>query len=192
MPLSQRIQDQFQTSIQTLIDAATIIGEPIGDAARLMTDCFLSEGKIMVCGSGASGLTARYMAAILSDRLEKDRPGLAAIALQAESVALVDDGDPPLGFPRQVAALGHPGDILFAISTYGQTRGVIEAARAAHERDMRVVALTGGDGGMLAEHLREDDILICVPAESPLRIHETQLLTIHCLCDGVDFFLLGA
>jgi D-sedoheptulose 7-phosphate isomerase len=192
MPLTQRIHDQFQASIQILADAADSLVEPIGQASRVMTDCLLGEGKILTCGLGPSGLASQHLAAILSGRLEKDRPGLASIALRAEGAAIVDDTDPAQGFARQVAALGHPGDILVAFSTYGHALAVVEAVRAAQERDMRVVVLAGGDSGMLGEILTENDILICVPAESAPRIHETIMLTVHCLCDGIDFFLLGA
>jgi D-sedoheptulose 7-phosphate isomerase len=192
MLLNQRIHDQFQASIQILIDAADSLAEPIGQASRVMTDCLLGEGKILTCGVGPSALASQHLAAILSDRLDKDRPGLSSIALRGEGAAMVDDADPAQGFARQVSALGHPGDILVVFSTYGQALGVVEAARAAQEGDMRVVALTGGDGGMVGEILGENDILICVPAESAQRIHETILLTVHCLCDGIDFFLLGA
>jgi len=192
MPLTQRIQDQFQSSIQTLTHAAEVLTEPIAHASRLMTDCLLQEGKIIACGSGASGLAARHLVGILAYRLEQDRPGLAAITLQGDGGALLDDADPARCFARQIAALGHPGDILLAISTFGQARSVIEAAHAAREREMRIIALTGGDGGALAEMLDEQDLLICVPAESPARIQESLLLSIHCLCDGIDFYLLGA
>lgn len=192
MPLTQRIHDQYQASIQVLVDAADSLAEPIGLASRVMTDCLLAEGKILTCGIGPSGLASQHLAAILSGRLEKDRPGLAAIALRGEGAAIVDDADPGQGFARQVSALGHPGDILVAFSTYGHAPALVEAVRAAQEREMRVVALTGGDSGMLGETLGEHDILICVPAESAPRIHETVLLTVHCLCDGIDYFLLGA
>jgi D-sedoheptulose 7-phosphate isomerase len=192
MPLTQRIHDQFQASIQVLIDAADSLAEPIGQASRVMTDCLLGEGKILTCGVGPSGLASLHLAAILSDRLDKDRPGLASIALRGDGAAMVDDADPAQGFARQVLALGHPGDILVVFSTYGHALASVEAARAAQERDMRVVVVTGGDSGMLGEILGDNDILICVPAESAQRIHETILLTVHCLCDGIDFFLLGA
>ncbi len=192
MPLTQRIHDQFQASIQVLIEAADSLAEPIGHAARGMTDCLLGEGKILTCGVGPSALASRHLSTILSDRLEKDRPGLTAISLHGDGAAMVDDADLAQGFARQVAALGHPGDILVAFSTYGHALGVVEAVRAAQEREMRVVAVTGGDGGMVAEILGENDILICVPAESATRIHETTFLAVHCLCDGIDFFLLGA
>ncbi len=192
MPLTQRIHDQFQAGIQVLADATDSVAEPIGSAARMMTDCLLAEGKILACGVGPSGLAGQHLAAILADRLEKERPGLAAIALRADGAAMVDDADPALGFARQVTALGHPGDILVAFSAYGQARAVVEAIRAARDRDMRVVVLAGGDGGAAAEILTESDVLICLPAESAARIHEITLFAVHCLCDGIDYFLLGA
>lgn len=190
MPLTQRIQDQFQASIHTLVDAVDLLSEPIDRSVHQITDCLMREGKILACGSGASGLTAQYATAILTDKLDRDRPGLAAIHLSGASAALNDATGPD--FARQVSALGHPGDVLLAISTFGLSRAVVDAARAAQERDMIVIALVGGEGGTLAEILREEDVLICAPADSPMRIQETLLLTIHCLCDGIDYLLLGA
>jgi D-sedoheptulose 7-phosphate isomerase len=190
MPLSQRIQDQFQASIHTLVDAAELLSEPIDRSVQLLTHCLMQEGKILTCGSGASGLAAQYAASILTDKLDRDRPGLAAIALPGGGAALSDASEP--GFARQVSALGHAGDVLLAVSTFGQSRAVLEAARGAQERGMIVIALVGSEGGALAEILREDDVLICAPADSPARIHETLLLAIHCLCDGIDYSLLGA
>lgn len=190
MPLNQRIQDQFQASIHTLVDAVDLLSEPIERSVRMLTDCLMQEGKILTCGSGASGLSARHAAAILVDKLEQDRPGLAALVLSDAGAAMSDAAGPD--FARQVAALGQPGDILLAVSAFGHSRSVVEAVRAAQERDMSVIVLVGGEGGPLAEILREEDVLICAPADSPARIHETQLLVIHCLCDGIDFLLLGA
>lgn len=192
MPLNQRIHDQFQASVHTLVDAVDLLAEPIGQSVQMLTDCLLHEGKILTCGNGASGLSAQYVAAILTDKLDRDRPGLAAIALTggAANGQAADPANPV--FARQVSALGHPGDVLLAISTFGQSPAVVEAVRAAQSRDMQVIALVGGEGGALAEILRENDVLICAPADSPGRIHETLLLTIHCLCDGIDYLLLGS
>jgi len=95
-------------------------------------------------------------------------------------------------FARQVKTLGQPGDVLLAISTSGNSRNVVHAVAAAHARGMHVIALTGRSGGALAEQMQEDDVFLCVPAESTARIREIHLLTIHCLCDGVDSVLLGA
>jgi D-sedoheptulose 7-phosphate isomerase len=80
---------------------------------------------------------------------------------------------------------------LLAISTSGNSGNVIEAIKAAHEADMRIIALTGKGGGQMASLLRDDDIHLCVPAERTARIQETHLLIIHCLCDGIDALLLG-
>lgn len=192
MSLALRIHDQFQANIQAAHEALLALEEPIEQAVQVLTDCLMREGKILVCGQGAAGLAARHLAAILADRFEQDRPGLAAISLARDGAAMMDDADPSRGLARQVAALGHPGDALVAISVFGDSDMVKEAVRMAHERDLRVVALAGGDGGSLAEMLREDDVLICVPTASAPRVVETQFLVIHCLCDGIDYFLLGA
>ena len=190
MSLAQRIQDQFQVSIHTLAGAADLLSEPIERSVMMLTDCLMREGKILTCGNGASGLAARHLAAILVDKLDQDRPGLAALALSGTGSAMGDAASPD--FARQVAALGQPGDILLAVSTFGNNSAVIEAARAAQEREMSVIVLVGGEGGALAEILREEDVLICAPADTPARIHESLLLVIHCLCDGIDYLLLGA
>jgi D-sedoheptulose 7-phosphate isomerase len=85
-----------------------------------------------------------------------------------------------------VLALGRSGDVLLAISTSGNSANVLAAAAAAHDTDMRVIALTGGSGGSLCEMLTTNDVEICVPGKSTARIQEVHLLVIHCLCDLVD------
>ena len=87
--------------------------------------------------------------------------------------------------------LGHAKDVLLAISTSGNSRNVIAAIEAAHESDMTVVALTGRNGGRIAEVLDSRDIHICVPAKSTARIQEVHLLALHCICDAIDCLLLG-
>ena len=94
-------------------------------------------------------------------------------------------------FERQVRALGQPGDVLLAISTSGNSPSIIEAIRAAHDNDLRVVALTGKGGGQMGEMLRDGDVHICVPSARTARIQEVHLLTVHCLCDAIDCLLLG-
>jgi len=81
--------------------------------------------------------------------------------------------------------------VLLAITTSGNSANVLAAIEAAHERDMTVVALTGKGGGKMVQALRETDVHICVPHERTARIQEVHLLTIHCICDGVDTQLLG-
>src|SRR5690606_13104453 len=94
-------------------------------------------------------------------------------------------------FAKQLRALGREGDILLAISTSGNSGNVLEAIKVAHQRGIRVVALTGRDGGKMAELLRGDDIEIRVPSNVTARIQEVHLLVIHCLCDLIDTHLFG-
>jgi phosphoheptose isomerase len=93
-------------------------------------------------------------------------------------------------FAKQVRALGQPADVLLAISTSGNSENLVRAIDAAHERGLRVVALTGRDGGKIGGALRHNDIEIRVPAERTCRIQEVHLLVIHALCDLIDAELL--
>jgi D-sedoheptulose 7-phosphate isomerase len=94
-------------------------------------------------------------------------------------------------FSKQLSALGQPNDVLLAISTSGNSPNVLRAIEVAHEREMHVVALTGRGGGDIANALRDEDVNICVPHAQTARIQEVHLLTLHCLCDGIDTTLLG-
>jgi len=116
------------------------------------------------------------------------------MALSADSSSLAPiagDPDTQALFARQIAAFGQPGDILLTLSANPDSARVLDAIRAAHERDMRVIALTGAGGGRTAETLGPADILLCAPAERIARIREIHLLILHCLCDGIDCLLLG-
>ena len=125
---------------------------------------------------------------------ELERPALAAMALSADSSSLAPvagDPDTQALFARQIAAFGQPGDILLTLSANPDSSRILDAIRAAHERDMRVIALTGAGGGSTAATLGPADILLCTPDERVARIREIHLLILHCLCDGIDCLLLG-
>ena len=83
------------------------------------------------------------------------------------------------------------GDVLLAITTSGNSANVLAAIEAAHQRDMVVVAMTGRGGGKMNQALRDTDVHICVPHDRTARVQEVHLLTIHCICDGVDAQLMG-
>jgi D-sedoheptulose 7-phosphate isomerase len=159
-----------------------------------MVRCLQEDGKILSCGNGGSAADAQHFSAELLNRFEVERPGLAAMALSTDSstlTSIANDYDYNQVFSKQVRALGRAGDVLLAISTSGNSANVVAAVAAAHECDMRVVALTGRNGGKIGELLRPDDVHICVPATNTARIQEVHLLSIHCLCDGIDCLLLG-
>lgn len=194
MDLIQRISRQFEDSARTKLDALEALAAPIAGAVEIMTASLLASGKILSCGNGGSAADAQHFAAELVNRFEMERPPLAAVALTTDSstlTSIANDYDYTQVFSKQVRALGQPGDVLLAISTSGNSPNVVEAIVAAHEREMRVIALTGKGGGRIGEMLCDDDVHLCVPADRTARIQEVHLLVLHCLCDGIDCLLLG-
>ncbi|HOG03565.1 MAG TPA: phosphoheptose isomerase [Accumulibacter sp.] len=194
MDLTDRISQHFKESAQTKLDAVELLAAPIAEGIEAMVGSLLNNGKILACGNGGSAADAQHLAAELVGRFEVERHELAAIALSTDTSvisAIANDYGYKAVFAKQVRALGQPGDILVAISTSGNSPNVIEAINAAHENDLRVIALTGKGGGAIGEILRDSDVHICVPAERTARIQETHLLIIHCLCDGIDCLLMG-
>ena len=192
--LEQRIQQQFFDSADLKYAAAEVLARPIADAVSALVGSITAGGKVLTCGNGGSAADAQHFAAEFVGRFERERPGLAAIALTTDSsilTAIGNDYDFNSIFSKQVQALGAPGDVLLAISTSGNSSNVIAAIEAAHAKEMVVIAMTGHKGGRMRELLTETDVLICVPHERTARIQEVHLLTLHCLCDAVDLQLLG-
>ena len=194
MTLQARMRGHFADSIDTKREAASLLDAPLAAGVGVMVAALMSGGKILACGNGGSAGDAQHFAAELVGRFERERRGLAAISLATDTsilTAVANDYSYEQVFSKQVEALGNPGDVLLAISTSGNSGNVLAAIGAAHAREMRVIALTGKDGGRIGKLLRADDIEIRVPAERTARIQEVHLLAIHCLCDGIDFSLLG-
>lgn len=194
MSLIARISDHFEESAKLKLAAAEKLAGPIADAVERMVAALAADRKILACGNGGSAGDSQHFAAELIGRFERERPELAAIALTTDSsilTAVANDYRFEEVFAKQVRGLGQAGDVLLAISTSGNSANVISAIQAAHERGMAVVALTGKGGGRIAPMLREGDVHLCVPHERTARIQEVHLLMIHCLCDGIDWALLG-
>jgi D-sedoheptulose 7-phosphate isomerase len=190
--MDQRVRRHFEESIATK-QAAIELTPIIVDAAAMMTRCLLEDGKILSCGNGGSAADAQHFSSELLNRFELERPGLPAVALTTDSstlTSIANDYKFSEIFAKQVRALGQPADVLLAITTSGNSDNVVRAIHAAHERGLRVVALTGRDGGAVAGALGDGDVEIRVPAERTCRIQEVHLLVIHCLCDLIDAELL--
>lgn len=192
--MEQRIQQQFFDSADLMYAAAEVLSKPIADAVEALLGCITAGGKLMVCGNGGSACDAQHFAAEFVGRFERERPGLAALALTTDTALLTaigDDYDFNAIYAKQVQALGSPGDVLIAISTSGSSANVLAAVEAAHAKDMTVVALSGRGGGKLGALLMDTDVHICVPHDRTARIQEVHGLVLHCLCDAVDQQLLG-
>ena len=189
MDLLERIKHNFNESIQIKITSADVLVETIAQAGDSMAQCLVNNNKILSCGNGGSAADAQHFSSEMLNRFEAERPSLPAIALTTDPstiTSIANDYGYNEVFSKQIKALGQPGDVLLAISTSGNSKNILDAIEAAHLRDLRVVALTGRDGGEMANLLSAEDVEIRVPAESTARIQETHLLIIHCLCDIID------
>lgn len=193
MNLLERIYAQFDDSAQTKRDAKLPLAASIVEAIEVMYASLQNGGKILACGNGGSAADAQHFSAELLNRFEKERPPLSAVALTTDSstlTAIGNDYDFDLVFSKQVQGLGRSGDVLFAISTSGNSPNIIRAIDAAHSMGIRVVAMTGRGGGRIAEQLQAQDVHLCVPSQRTARIQEVHLLILHCLCDGIDALYL--
>ena len=192
--LLERIKNHFSDSIQTKINAADTILPSIEFAAEKIVQCLLEGHKILTCGNGGSACDALHFSSEMLNRFKHERPSLPAIALTADIAtltAITNDFNYTEVFAKQIRALGQPGDILLAMTTSGNSANILHAIKAAHDRQMPVVVLTGHDGGKIPAVLDENDIEIRVPAYETARIQETHLLIIHCICDVIDLQLFG-
>jgi phosphoheptose isomerase len=182
------IKNSFMDSIRTkqgFLNDETAM-KAFQDAAKLFVECYASGSKVLVCGNGGSASDSQHMAAELVVRLEKNRKALPCIALGssiADMTAAGNDLSFDKVFSRQVEAMGNRGDILFAISTSGNSPNIIEAVNAARSTGMTVIGLTGNGGGKLAGIA---DIAVKVNGSNTARIQETHILLIHLLCKIIE------
>jgi D-sedoheptulose 7-phosphate isomerase len=191
---NQRILAHFHESAELKVKAATVLAQPIAEAVELMFTALSNGNKILACGNGGSAADCQHFAAELVGRFERERLPLPALALTTDTSILTAVGNDYSYneiFSKQVQAFGQAGDVLLALSTSGNSANVLAAIDAALERDMRVVAMTGKGGGAMGKRLSDADVHICVPHDRTARIQEVHLLTIHCICDGIDVALFG-
>ncbi len=191
--LEQRIQQQFFESADLKYQSAEVLGRPIENAVAALMGGLTAGGRVLVAGLGASASLAQLLVTELVGGFERDRPGLAALTLTADGAALPAQvaGAYDKVLARQVDTLGQPGDLLLLIDSDGDHPALLAAASAAQAKDMTVIALTGRSGGALAQVLGETDVLVAVPHDRRVRVLETHLLVLHCLCDAIDLQLLG-
>jgi len=194
MDAESLVNEHFADSVATKQAAANVLAPAIARAGQLMAKSLLNDGKILSCGNGGSAADSQHFSAELLNRFEMERPGLPAIALTTDSstlTSIANDYAYEDIFAKQITALGRENDVLLAISTSGNSENVNRAIAAAHDRAVKVVALSGHDGGRMAGLLSDDDVEIRVPAERTARIQEVHLVVLHCLCDLIDRTLLG-
>ena len=195
MNLELHIEKQFHESAKLKIDCVERLKSSIAQASELIFNCLQNQGKVLTCGNGGSAADAQHFSSELLNRFERERKGLAAIALTTDSstlTSIANDYDYNQIFSKQITALGTNKDILLAITTSGNSKNILTAIEAAHNAKMRIVILNGKDGGKVPGILNKDDIEIRIDSPTTARIQEVHLLTLHCLCDLIDRQLLDS
>ena len=204
--------------IKDLILRYPALAEAEGDitaAAEMMADCFGSGGKVMLCGNGGSAsdslhivgelmkefavkrpLSAEMKAALseagddgyIAENLQGALPAVSLVGVTALESAYANDAAPDLGFAQQVFGLGSSGDLLFGITTSGNSANVIYAAKTAKAKGIKPVALTGGSGGKIKDIC---DCTIVAPANETYKIQEFHLPIYHTICLALENEFFG-
>ena len=160
--------------------------EIIAAAAEAITRALKQNGRVYICGNGGSAADAQHIASELVGRFERERQGLAAVALTTDTsviTSISNDYGYKNIFARQVEALVKKGDVLWAISTSGASANVIAAAELAKKKGACVLAFTGRDNSKLEQIA---DICFCVNETSTARSQEIHQIAYHIICDLVE------
>ena len=183
--------EAFRDHAKVIQEAAARLPATLEQIATELHQCFERGNKVLACGNGGSASDAEHFIAELVGRYKDERRALPAMALtggMASITAIANDYGYETVFARQVEAAAQPGDLLFAISTSGNSRNVLAAVKAARARSCRVVGLTGAAGGELAANV---DVLIAAPSKTTARIQEVHILCLHIICEALDRKLLA-
>lgn len=186
--MQQRIKQGIQDSIdlkQQLVSDAQLV-KLIQQIVDLCVNCFGRDGKLLFCGNGGSAADAQHLAAEFSGRFYYDRPPLYAEALHVNTsylTAVGNDYGYEASYARMVRAMGRNGDILFALSTSGNSANILAAVAAGREKGMTIIGFTGQTGGALAAHC---DHLVNIPSTDTPRIQECHMLIGHLICELVE------
>ena len=183
--MTEDIRRIFSDCRQAQADSLRLLEGSIALAADRLSKCLKSGGKILLCGNGGSAAEAQHFAAELINRFLEEREPLPAMALTTDGsvvTAIANDYAYEEVFAKQIDALGNEGDFLVLITTSGHSRNLARAAISAHKKKMKILLLSGRDGGSLASSLSSDCLELRVPNRQTPRIQEVHLLIIHCLC----------
>ena len=184
-----RVKHLFGMQIEIKMAVADALSDSIAKAGQRLVNCLLSDGKILICGNGASSANCLHFSSMMLNHFEVERPSLPVFNLCADPVCLssfANDHHYAQIFARQIHALGQEKDVLLLFTTSGNSDSLMQAVQAANERGMDSIVLSGKDGGVLANHLGPEDIELRVATDNAARIRELHLFILHCFCDLID------
>ncbi|MEX1196653.1 MAG: SIS domain-containing protein [Pseudohongiellaceae bacterium] len=192
--LEDRVRHRFLLNAELHHAVANQLSAPLAEASERLTGCLLGGRKILCYGSGTGSSNAQYMATLLVNRHERDRPGLPAMALAAEPCSMNATAS-DYGFDevltRQIRTFGQPGDILVLFTTSRSGLNIEAVMHSVRDRQMEALILDDEDTTRFAGWLGESDLEIAVPVSNAASCHELHLSMIHCLCDLIDLQLFG-
>lgn len=184
MNIKPIIEESINTKTRLLKDESLL--NKIVQSAEACIKTFNSDGKVLFCGNGGSAADAQHLAAELSGRFNYDRDPLFAEALHVNTsflTAVANDYSFNDVYARMIKAAGKKGDVLFGLSTSGNSENVVEAIRQANKSHMTTIGLTGESGGKLAGLC---DLCIQVPSNNTARVQEAHILIGHIICELVE------
>ncbi len=191
MDKKEFITSSLQESSQTKLNMIEACTEDVLKAVDLIIGMYKSGHKVLMCGNGGSAADCQHLATEFMIRLNHhiNRPALAAIALTTDTSNLTAGGN-DIGFDnvfaRNVQGLGQEGDVLWAISTSGNSPNVIKAVEMARQKKMKVLGLLGGNGGKLKDLV---DVAVVIPSSNTQRIQEGHITVGHMICELTELEL---
>ncbi|MCZ6830404.1 MAG: SIS domain-containing protein [Gammaproteobacteria bacterium] len=191
----QAIAGGFQETVELITVSVDALVDHLQRASDVCIEALLQEKKILACGNGSGGAVAQIFSTNLLHRFEHERPSLPALSLGTDSATLSAIATSSASnelYSKQVRALGQPGDVLLAVAGVENNGSIIQAIRAAHDRNMLVIVLSGGACGDISSLLLPEDVELHIPSTRAPRIIEMQTMIVHCLSELIDQSLFGS
>ena len=157
----------------------------------MLIEMLENNGKLLSCGNGGSSGDAQHISSEFINRFEIERKELPAISLNSDTAILTsiaNDYDYKHNFAKQINALGNKEDILMAFTTSGNSSNIIEAINSAKLKKMRIILISGNEGGKANSLLSNSDCSIIIPSDRTSRIQEMHLIIIHAMCECLDVY----
>jgi D-sedoheptulose 7-phosphate isomerase len=193
--LTEHVIDIFHRHIDNTMQAIEQLTPSIAVAGEILASTLLSDGRILCCGEGSSGLLSQYFASALLNRFQRERPGLPAIALNSDAAlltAIATDTSFNEIFAKQIHTLAQPQDAVVLISHSTGSGTALQTIQSAHDRGVRVVVICSEDDTDIRALLSGDDIELRIEHSQRAQFLEIALLTLHSLCELIELQLFGS
>jgi len=191
---TEHITESFHLHLDCTMQSMEMLAPAIAEAAELMTQSLLGDGKILCCGEGSAGLLAQHFAASLLNRCQRERPALPALALNSDAAtltAIASDNSFNEIFARQIRALAQPQDVLLLIIPSSGSGTALRALQSAHDRNLQVIVIGPEEDGDLHALLLPEDMALRIRGDRT-RFIEVALIAVNCLCETIELQLFGA